>query len=78
MKLDLTKDVPIFDEKWSMRIANASAPMEVIFNASDCVISAENVRRIADEYTGNDRVESEGYRSYGRIILTLIEDKVIR
>jgi hypothetical protein len=62
------------DKKWSVRIEDASSPMEVIFNASDVTVIAEEADRIKDEYRGNEVVEVDDLRKYGRIVLTPVQE----
>jgi len=58
------------NQTWLVRIESASSPAEIIINAGALKVDEAGAEHIALEYRGNDVVETEDFRKYGRIILT--------
>lgn len=62
---------------WLVRIEDAATPAEVLLNAMIHHVDVLGAARIRDEYRGNEVVETEDFRKYGRITLTPVDDEGI-
>jgi hypothetical protein len=60
---------------WLVRIEDAATPAEVLLNAMIHHVDEVGAAGIRNEYRGNEVVETEDFRKYGRITLTLVDDE---